>query len=54
MREFNEMSERLLVTVGDRRRMRIDLLRAGADPADADDDVAEDELAAWRERLGRN
>jgi hypothetical protein len=39
---------------GRESRMRIVLLRAGVDAADADDDVAEDELAAWRERLGRN
>jgi hypothetical protein len=51
LREFNTLSERLLVTVGDRRRMRVDLLRAGADPDDADDNIAEGELSALRDRL---
>jgi hypothetical protein len=49
--EWNRMTERLLITIGDRRRMRIDFIRAGAADADPDAAVAEDELASWRERM---
>jgi hypothetical protein len=46
-----EASTRLLVTEGDRRRLRLELERHSA-AGDVDEDAAVTQMDAWRERLG--
>jgi hypothetical protein len=46
--EFNDISARLLCTEGDRRRMRIELIRAGGDD---DEEAAASAVAEWDGKL---
>ena len=47
--EFNEISTKLCCTLGDRRRAKIELLRAGVQ--DTDEAEAATSLTAWRKKM---
>jgi hypothetical protein len=47
--EWSAITARLMATEGDRRRMRIELLRTGT--VDPDEEAAETSLKEWRKKL---
>lgn len=48
LHEFGKISERLCLTIGDRRRARIEIVRAGLDEEEAG---AAEDLANWQRKL---